>query len=59
MERQLEHAECMYAEELPETTVEILQPRPSVKRKQALAQSLIISVNIAEAKQLSLFAQQD
>ena len=79
MERQLEHAECMYAEELPEVTVEVVESRPSVKTKQAkngkfarrnrflkhknitqsLAQSLTTSVNLAEAKQLSLFAQQD
>ena len=79
MERQLEHAERIYAEELPDMTVEVVEPRPSVKTKQAkngkfarrnrflnhknatesLAQSLTISVNIAEAKQLSLFAQQD
>lgn len=79
MERQLEHAECIYAEELPEVTVEVVESRPSVKTKQAkngkfarrnrflnhknitqsLAQSLTIHVDIAEAKQLSLFAQQD
>ena len=35
MERQLEHAECMYAGELPEATVEVLESRPSVKLKRA------------------------
>lgn len=35
MERQLEHAECMYAGELPGATVEVVKSRPSVKLKRA------------------------